>query len=105
MAKNLWADKWPFDKILAICSLVEWIIGFTRSQQFLLTFEYLQSKIGLWRAFCPHLTTRQEAVTEGCVLLVLLLQLNSRRPAVHNLVTPADSGPVKNVKKIYGPAT
>jgi len=43
------------------------------------TFEYLQYKTGGMTPFCPHLATRQETVTDGCVVLILLLQLEIRR--------------------------
>jgi len=43
------------------------------------TLEYLQSNWWNDRAFCPQLATRQATVTDGSVVLNLLLQLQSRR--------------------------
>jgi len=36
-------------------------------------------KLGEWRRLLPHLATRQTTVTDGCVVLNLLLQLQTRR--------------------------
>ena len=37
------------------------------------------SKLGHDGAICPHLAVREAAVTDGCVVLILLLQLKTRR--------------------------
>jgi len=42
-------------------------------------FEYLQSKLGNDGAFRPLQAARQATVTDGCVSLILLLQLQTRR--------------------------
>ena len=36
-------------------------------------------KLGNDGAICPHLVTRQATVTDGCVVLNLLVQLQTRR--------------------------
>jgi len=36
-------------------------------------------KLGEWRRLCPHLATRHATVSDGCVILILLLQLQTRR--------------------------
>jgi len=72
-----WSERNLSPAILQKCGINNWL--FTQSWRLLLKAQFLQSKI--WRdgAFRSHLGTRLVTVTDGHVVLIIVLQMQTRR--------------------------